>query len=179
MPRVCVFAGSSHGVRPAYRAAAAALGTAMGLRGWGLVYGGGQVGLMGVIADAVLAAEGEVIGVLPALLDTTELAHRGLTALHVVDGMHQRKAMMADLADGFVALPGGLGTFDELFEIVTWAQLGCHAKPVVLFNADGYFDPLLALVDHAVSEGFVQARHRQALRVETTAAAVLGCLDLD
>ena len=179
MPRVCVFAGSSHGVRPAYRAAAAALGTAVGVRRWGLVYGGAQVGLMGVVADAVLAAGGEVIGVLPTALDTTELAHGDLTALHVVDGMHQRKAMMADLADGFVALPGGLGTFDELFEIITWAQLELHAKPVVLFNADGYFDPLLALVDHAVREGFVRSRHRQAVRVGTTATAVLEHLGLD
>lgn len=176
MPRVCVFAGSSVGVRPSYRAAAEALGSAIAARGWGLVYGGGGIGLMGVVADAALAGGGEVIGVIPNALDTHEVAHRGLTSLRVVADMHTRKASMADLADGFVALPGGLGTFDELFEIVTWAQLGFHAKPIGLLDVDGYFAPLRALVEHAVAEGFVAPRYRALLDVDSDPIALLDRL---
>lgn len=176
MQRVCVFAGSSAGVRPSYRALGAALGTALGRRGVGLVYGGGQIGLMGVVADAVLAAGGEVIGVLPTALDTVELAHRGLTTLHVVDDMHARKALMAKLADAFIALPGGLGTFDELFEILTWAQLGFHAKPIALLDVDQYFAPLVALLDHATKEGFVSPRHRDLLTVGDDPDRLLAAL---
>ena len=177
MRRVCVFAGSSVGVRPVYRAVADALGMAIARQGLALVYGGGCVGLMGVVADAVLAGGGEVIGVLPAALDTASLAHRGLTALHVVDGMHARKAMMADLADSFLALPGGLGTFDELFEIITWAQLGFHAKPIAVLNVEGYFDPLLALIDHATAAGFVPPRDRNLLSAGTDPEAILASLE--
>jgi len=129
-------------------------------RGLGLVYGGGRVGLMGVVADAVLAAGGEAIGVLPRALATKELAHDGLSAMHVVGSMHERKALMADLSDAFVALPGGLGTLEELCEIVTWAQLGIHRKPCGLLDVEGYYQPLLEMLDHAVGEGFVRPEHR-------------------
>ena len=173
MPRLCVFAGSSAGGNPRYRTAATALGTVMGQRGVGLVYGGAQVGLMGAVADAVLAAGGEVVGVLPAMFETAELAHRGLTALHVVDGLHARKAMMADLADAFVALPGGFGTLDELFEILTWAQLGLHDKRIIGFNVAGYFDRFLALIEHAIDEGFVRRDHRRLLAIESDPEAIL------
>src|SRR5262245_12742237 len=142
MRRVCVFCGSSAGNRPEYADAARHLGAALARRGLGLVYGGGHVGLMGVVADAVLRAGGEVIGVIPQALVERELAQAGLTRLEVVDTMHQRKARMADLADAFVALPGGFGTCDELFEILTWSQLGLHARPVGLLNVAGFFDPL-------------------------------------
>jgi uncharacterized protein (TIGR00730 family) len=163
MRRLCVFCGSSGGGRPAYGDAARRLGGAMARRGLGLVYGGGHVGLMGVLADAVLGAGGEVIGVIPQALVDKELAHGGLTELRVVGTMHQRKALMADLADGFAALPGGFGTADELFEILTWSQLGLHAKPVGLLNVAGFFDPLLAWLDHTVRERFVRPEHRQLL----------------
>src|SRR5436309_4231437 len=135
----------------------------MALRGIGLVYGGGHIGLMGILADAVLAAGGEAIGVIPQNMIDKELAHGKLTKLHVVSTMHQRKALMADLADGFAALPGGFGTADELFEILTWAQLGLHAKPVGLLNVAGYFDPLLAWVEQGVREGFLRPEHRGLL----------------
>jgi uncharacterized protein (TIGR00730 family) len=139
------------------------LGEALVARRLGLVYGGGHVGLMGVLADGVLRGGGEVIGVIPQGLVDRELAHGGLTELRVVDSMHQRKAAMADLADGFAALPGGFGTADELFEILTWAQLGLHGKPVGLLNTVGFFDPLLAWLDHTVALGFVKAQHRRLL----------------
>src|SRR4051812_49148308 len=150
--RVCVFCGSNPGARPEYAAAARAVGRALAERGRGLVYGGGNVGLMGVCADAALAAGGEVIGVIPDALQTAEVAHGGLTRLHVVRTMHERKALMADLSDAFAALPGGFGTLDELFEILTWAQLGIHAKPVAILNVAGFFDPLLAMLDHQTAE---------------------------
>jgi hypothetical protein len=174
--RVCVFAGSSPGARPAYRAAAAALGGALAARGWGLVYGGGSVGLMGVLADATLAGGGEAIGIIPRALAAREIAHHHLTELRVVETMHERKAQMAGLADAFVALPGGAGTFDELFEIITWAQLGLHAKAIALLNADDYFAPLLALVAHASAEGFIRPEDRELLLVRDQAEALLDAL---
>jgi uncharacterized protein (TIGR00730 family) len=163
--RVCVFCGSSPGARPAYRAAAEALGQALAKRGIGLVYGGASVGLMGAVADAALAAGGEVIGVLPRALATRELCHERLTELRLVDSMHERKAQMGDLADGFLALPGGVGTLEELFEILTWAQLGLHAKPCAVLEVGGYFAPLLAFLDRAVAERFVRPEHRAMLLV--------------
>src|SRR3546814_750650 len=156
--RLCVFCGSSDGARPAYRDAAHALGKALADAGIGLVYGGAAVGLMGAVADGALARGGEVMGVLPRSLADRELAHPGLTQLHVVGSMHERKAMMAKLSDGFIALPGGLGTFEELFEIWTWAQLGYHRKPVALLNVDGYYDGLLSFLDHPVREAFVDRK---------------------
>jgi uncharacterized protein (TIGR00730 family) len=171
--RLCVFCGSSKGTRAVYAEAADRFGEAMAGAGLGLVYGGGHIGLMGVLADAVLAGGGEVIGVIPRAMVDKELAHSGLSQLHVVDTMHQRKALMADLADGFAALPGGYGTADELFEILTWGQLGLHTKPVGLLNVAGFFDPLLEWVDHAVAEGFLRAEHRSNLRVADTEDALL------
>jgi uncharacterized protein (TIGR00730 family) len=176
MRNVCVFCGSRAGGASVYAEQARALGTALAARGWGLVYGGGQVGLMGVVADAVLAAGGRAVGVIPRALATKELAHAGLTALHVVETMHQRKALMADLSDAFIALPGGYGTLDEFFEIVTWAQLGLHAKPVALLNTEGYFDPLRAWVDRAVADDFLRTQHRDLLLVHAAPEAVLDAL---
>ncbi len=163
MQRLCVFCGSSVGSNSAYADAAHRLGELLTSRGVGLVYGGGHIGLMGVLADAVLQDGGEVIGVIPRSLKDRELAHPLITKLHVVETMHQRKALMADLADGFAALPGGFGTADELFEILTWAQLGLHAKPIGLLNVAGYFGHLLAWLDHTVAEGFLRTEHRQLL----------------
>jgi len=152
---VCVFCGSAPGARASYSVAAKQLGTELALHGMTMVYGGGRLGLMGIIADAVLQAGGRVIGVIPRMLIERELAHPGLTRQHVVNTMHERKTLMAELSDAFVGLPGGMGTFDELVEIVTWAQLGLHAKPMVLANIDGYFQTLYAMLDNAVAEGFV------------------------
>ena len=163
MHRICVFSGSSLGTRSDYREAAAALGKELVARNLGLVYGGASVGLMGVVADTVLAAGGAVIGVIPRSLFQREIAHKNLTALHEVGSMHERKALMSDLSDGFIALPGGYGTFDELFEVTTWAQLRLHAKPIGLLNVANYFAPLLALVQHASHEGFIQPRYTQLL----------------
>jgi uncharacterized protein (TIGR00730 family) len=163
MRRVCVFCGSNSGVRPEFAGAARRMGEALVAHGLGLVYGGGHVGMMGILADAALRAGGEAVGVIPQALVDKELAHRGLTGLHVVTTMHQRKALMADLSDAFVAMPGGFGTCDELFEILTWAQLGLHAKPIALLNVAGYFDTLRAWLDHAVREGFVRPTHRRLL----------------
>jgi uncharacterized protein (TIGR00730 family) len=163
MHRICVFSGSNLGVRPEYQRVAYALGQELVSRGLGLVYGGASVGLMGVVADAVLAAGGEVIGVLPRGLFRREVPHRHLTELREVGSMHERKALMADLADGFIALPGGYGTFDELFEIITWAQLGLHSKPIGLLDVADYFAPLLALIAHAAKEGFIPPTHTKLL----------------
>jgi uncharacterized protein (TIGR00730 family) len=176
MRRLCVFCGSSAGGRPEYAAAARELGALLARHGLGLVYGGGHVGLMGVLADAVLAGGGEVIGVIPQALMDRELAHPGLTELRVVGTMHQRKALMADLADGFAALPGGYGTGDELFEILTWAQLGLHARPIGLLNTAGYFDALLAWLDHMVREQFLRPEHRRLLLAADNPAALLDLL---
>jgi uncharacterized protein (TIGR00730 family) len=169
---LCVFCGSRDGARPEYREAALALGTLLAARGITVVYGGGRVGLMGAVADAALAAGGRVVGIIPETLVARELAHPGITELRVVTTMHARKALMAELADGFVGLPGGYGTFEELLEIVTWAQLGIHAKPVGLLDVAGYFAPLSALVEHAVAEGFVM-KEQSALMVDAPEAAEL------
>ena len=155
-----MFCGSNAGVRPAYLEAARATGRALARRGVGLVYGGGRVGLMGAVADAVLRAGGEATGVIPEALLAREVGHLSLTELRVVSSMHERKAMMADLSDAFVALPGGYGTFEEFCEVLTWSQLGIHRKPCGLLNVEGYYDGLLALFDHAVTEGFVRPPHR-------------------
>ncbi|GAC1468052.1 MAG: TIGR00730 family Rossman fold protein [Isosphaeraceae bacterium] len=156
-PHVCVFCGSSPGVRTSYADAAGTVGRVLARNGLGLVYGGGRIGLMGVLADAALSAGGRVVGVIPQSLAGRELAHEGLAEQHVVAGMHERKALMAARSSGFLALPGGIGTFEEFFEILTWSALGLHDKPVGLLNVEGYFNPLLALLDHAVSEGFARA----------------------
>lgn len=163
MQRICVFAGSNRGVRPEYAQAAEALGKELIKRGLGLVYGGASVGLMGVLADVVLAGGGEVIGVMPRSLTSKEVGHSNLTAFHEVESMHERKAMMADLSDGFIALPGGFGTFDELFEILTWAQLGLHTKPVGVLNSKGYFDPLLSFLQQVSREGFIRVTNLDLL----------------
>jgi uncharacterized protein (TIGR00730 family) len=176
MKRLCVFCGSRGGVAPAYAEVARDLGQKMAHRGLGLVFGGGHVGLMGAIADAVLQSGGEVIGVIPQGLVDRELAHRGCTQLHITRTMHERKALMADLSDAFVALPGGYGTLDETFEMLTWAQLGLHAKPVGVLNVNGYFGALLAFLDHTVREGFIKPAHRQLLRQAASADELLEVL---
>ena len=173
MRRLCVYCGSNAGVRPEYRDAAVRLGGLLGARGLGLVYGGGNIGLMGILADAALQAGAEVIGVIPRALVDQEVAHDGLSDLRIVPSMHERKAMMADLSEAFAALPGGLGTLEELFEAWTWNQLGLHRKPCGVLNTAGYFDPLLAMVDHAQHEGFVKPRHRSILIVEDDPGALL------
>jgi uncharacterized protein (TIGR00730 family) len=177
MRRVCVFCGSSHGVRPADSDAARSLGQALVARGLGLVYGGGKVGLMGVVADAVLAAGGDVVGVIPHALMAREIGHAGLTTMHVVDSMHERKALMADAADAFIALPGGVGTFEELFEAITWTQLGLHAKPCGLLNVDGFYDDLLRFLDHAWTEGFIKPETRAIVKASADPAQLLDLLD--
>lgn len=158
--RICVFCGSNPGVNPAYKNVAAGLARLLADRRIELVYGGGNIGLMGVLADAALEAGGRVIGVIPESLMAKEVGHQGLTELRVVGSMHERKALMADLAEGFIALPGGYGTFEEFCEVVTWSQLGLHAKPCGVLNAEGYYDPLLALFDRAVKEGFLPSDNR-------------------
>lgn len=175
--RVCVFCGSSAGGSPEYAQAAAALGALLGRRRIGLVFGGGRVGLMGTMADAALTAGGEVIGVIPRRLRDREVAHLGLSDLRVVETMHERKAAMADLSDAFVALPGGCGTLDELFEIVTWAQLGIHAKPIGLLNVRGYFDLMDGFLAKAVDERFLRPEHRALIAFHTDPAALLAALE--
>jgi uncharacterized protein (TIGR00730 family) len=166
LKRVCVFCGSSPGVRPEYAAVARSLGATLAARGVGLVYGGASIGIMGAVADAVLAMGGEVVGVIPRSIVEREVAHAGLSDLHVVDTMHQRKAMMAELSDAFVTLPGGLGTLEELFEVWTWGLLGIHHKPFGILDVDGYFAPLVAFLDHAVTQGFVREPHRAMALVD-------------
>jgi uncharacterized protein (TIGR00730 family) len=166
MKRLCVFCGSSFGDDPAYREAARAVGATLAARGIGLVYGGATVGLMGVVANAALAAGGEVIGVLPEGLRAREIGHDRLTALHIVGSMHERKALMAELSDGFVALPGGIGTLEEFCEILTWAQLGEHAKPCGLLDVAGYYAPLIAFFDQMVAARFLRERDRGRVLVE-------------
>lgn len=163
MRSICVFCGASTGRDPRYAAAAAAVGERLAQRGIRLVYGGGRLGLMGAVADAALAAGGEVVGVIPRGLVDRELAHPGLTRLEVVGTLHERKARMSELADAFIALPGGLGTLEELAEVLSWAQLDLHAKPIGLLDVGGYFEALEAFLDRAVAEGFVAARHRGLL----------------
>ena len=177
MKCVCVFAGSNPGKRSVYQEEALKLGQALVARGLGLVYGGGSVGLMGIVADAVLAAGGEAMGVIPQGLLLREVAHQHLTKLYIVKSMHERKALMSNLADAFVALPGGFGTFDELFEIITWAQLGIHQKPIGLLNVANYFTPHLTLVQHASNEGFIPLVHTNLLQVRDTAGDVLDMLE--
>jgi uncharacterized protein (TIGR00730 family) len=176
MRRVCIFCGSSAGGRDVYAETARALGAALIRRRIGLVFGGGRIGLMGIVADTVLAAGGEVIGVIPEALVAKELAHNGVSDLRVVSSMHERKALMAELADAFVALPGGYGTFEEFCEVLTWAQLGFHRKPCGLLNVDGFYDPLLAFFDHAVAERFVRPAHRLLVLEESDPERLLDRL---
>jgi len=175
--RICVFCGSSVGAKPKYLAEAKSLGLQMAGGGWGLVYGGTSVGLMGATADAALSGGAEVIGILPQALQDREIAHRGLTKLHMVGSMHERKALMASLSDAFIALPGGYGTLDEFFEIVTWAQLSIHSKPCVLINTDGYYDFLLRFLDHAVREQFVRAGNLMLVQVARDSAEALQWIE--
>ena len=173
MKRVCVYCGSSPGREPEFQELARATGRALLDRGLGLVYGGASVGLMGVVADTVKAGGGEVYGVIPQVLQHREIAHPELTELHVVGSMHERKALMNELSDGFVALPGGFGTLDELFEALTWAQLGVHRKPVGLLNAKGYFQGLLDFADRAVLDGFLSLEHRDMVLTDSSPEGLL------
>lgn len=177
MRAICVFCGSSPGAQPIYRETALELGRLLAARDLTLVYGGGNVGLMGLLADAVLEAGGRAIGVIPRGLLEREVGHRGLSELHVVSSMHERKALMAEKADAFLAMPGGFGTFEELCEVITWAQLGIHAKPCGILNVAGYYDPLLALFDRAVAERFVRAEHRGLVCVSSTPIGILRELE--
>jgi len=176
LQRVCVYCASNDGIRPEYVAAASHMGTAIAERGFALVYGGGGTGLMGAMADAALAAGGEVVGVMPHTLVQREAAHRGLSALHVVDSMHERKAMLAELADAFIALPGGLGTLEEFFETWTWAQLGVHHKPVGLLDVAQYWQSLVTMLEHVQAEGFMRGTPKEWLVMETDPARLLDRL---
>ncbi len=176
MRSLCVFCGSRTGIEPAYSEAAGALGRALAAEGITLVYGGGRVGLMGVVADAALGAGGEVVGVIPKALLEREISHSGLTELRVVGSMHERKALMSELSEGFIALPGGTGTLEEFFEVLTWAQLGEHRKPCALLNAGRYFEPLLILFDHMVAKGFLSEEHRAMVLVANEPETLLESL---
>jgi len=176
MSNVCVYCGSSDKLNPDYLAAAREMGTAIARRSLRVIYGAGRTGLMGAVAEGALEAGGEVIGVIPEYFNTPRLAHSGLTELEVVPTIHQRKARMAELADAFIALPGGYGTFEELFEILTWAQIGLHTKPIGLLNVRGYFNPLIEMVDHARREGFIYAEHRALFQVAGQADELLSLL---
>lgn len=173
MARICVYCGSNTGHRPSYANAARELADVLVANEFGLVYGGADKGIMGIIANAVLAAGGEVHGVIPKALQDKEIAHPSLTALHVVATMHERKSMMAELSDGFIAMPGGFGTLEEIIEILTWGQLQFHRKPCGLLNVDGYFDDLLRYLDHAVDEGFLRPENRQMLLCDVTAEGLV------
>jgi len=170
---VCVFCGSNAGNDPRFASAAQEFGALLATEGIALVYGGGHVGLMGILADAVLANGGKAVGVIPRALWDREVGHRGLTEMHIVETMHERKAMMASLADAFVALPGGLGTLEEIFEVWTWAQLGIHAKPLGFLDVAGFYGPLLTFLDHGVNAGFVRARHRAIAIVDADPVGLL------
>jgi uncharacterized protein (TIGR00730 family) len=174
--RVCVYCGSREGSRPAYAQAARQMGAELARRGVGLVYGGGRIGLMGILADAVLAQGGRVTGVIPRALVSKEVAHLELKDLRIVGSMHERKSLMAELADAFIALPGGFGTLEEMFEVLTWAQLRFHQKPCGLLNVEGFYDPLLSFLDHATAEDFIRARLRASVLVETDPARLLDLL---
>jgi uncharacterized protein (TIGR00730 family) len=176
LKRICVFCGANAGRDPAYREAAQALGTTLAREGLGLVYGGASIGLMGAVADAARAAGGEVIGVIPRALMKREIAHAGLADLRVVGSMHERKALMAELADGFVALPGGVGTLEELFEVWTWVHLGLHRKPCALLDVAGFYSGLARFIDHVESEGFLREGVREMLLVERDPAALLAAM---
>ncbi|MBL7767306.1 MAG: TIGR00730 family Rossman fold protein [Chitinophagaceae bacterium] len=178
MKRITVFCGSASGVLPVYSQAALELGQMLAKRNIGLVYGGAQIGLMGTVADAVLHAGGEVIGVIPHFLGQREIAHENLTELIRVNDMHERKMKMNELSDGVIALPGGYGTLDELFEMLTWAQLNLHAKPIGLLNINGYYDPLLTFVDHMTEQGFVHPEHRDLLLSDTNLTALFSKMGL-
>ena len=178
MKSICVFCGSSDSVHSDYLSAAWSMGKVLADRGFGLIYGGGKTGLMGAVADGALEAGGEVIGVIIPSMNTLTLAHDGITRMDVTSGMHTRKARMHELADGYIAMPGGFGTFDELFETITWAQTGAHEKPVGILNVKNYYDPLLAAIDHAVQEGFIFAEHRKALFYESDPNKLLDAMAL-
>ena len=173
---VCVYCGSRPGARPAYQALAQALGTAIGMRGWQLVYGGGRAGLMGQVAEAALAAGARVVGVIPESLMQLEVGHAGLSELHVVHTMHQRKQMMAERSDAFIAMPGGIGTFEELFEVWTWRHLGYHDRPLGLLDAADYWAPMLAFLNHAVTEGFMGSDQMAMLQVDSDADRLLDAV---
>jgi len=173
MKRICVFAGSNAGLHPEYAQKASELGQLLAQKGLELVYGGSKIGLMGLVADHILSGGGKAIGVMPRNLFRGEMAHTGLTELHEVANMHERKAMMSDLSDGFIALPGGYGTFEELFEVISWSQLGIHSKPVGILNIRGYYDPLMGMVKNAVDAGFMPETHLQLLIVESDPAVLL------
>jgi len=177
MKRICVFCGSSSGRRPEYRAATEELGVELVRHNIGLVYGGGNVGLMGVLADTVLKAGGEAVGVIPENLMVREVGHNGLTKLHVVRSMHERKALMADLSEAFITLPGGFGTLEEFCEIVTWLQLGLHAKPCGVLNVQGYYSPLLAMFDHAVQERFLKSENRELVLARDSVPELFRALE--
>jgi uncharacterized protein (TIGR00730 family) len=177
MKRICVFCGSSQGSRPEYRAAAEEMGAELVRRNIGLVYGGGNVGLMGIIADAMLKAGGEVIGVIPENLIALEVGHKGLTKLHVVRSMHERKALMADLSDAFIAMPGGFGTLEEFCEVLTWSQLGLHAKPCGILNILEYYTPLLQMFDHVLAEQFLKPENRALVLARKSPADLLQALE--
>ena len=174
---MCVYCGSSKGARPIYRETAYLLGKEIATRGLGLVYGGAQIGVMGAAAEGAREQRGEVIGVIPQTLMIKEVAHTGLSDLRVVPTMHERKALMAELSDGFIALPGGCGTFEELFEVITWAQLGIHGKPCALMNIEGYYDPLIALLDRGVEERFIRPEHRSLLMVHANIGTMLDAME--
>lgn len=176
MKRIAVYCGSATPADPSYLALASAVGSGLAARGIGVVYGGGRLGLMGAVADSALAAGGEVIGVIPEALRDAEVAHRGCTQLEIVKGMHERKARFTDLADGFITLPGGVGTMDELWEAISWAQLGYHSKPVGLLNAAGFFDPLIAFNTRMIETGFIRAQHAGIMIVEPDLDALLGAM---
>lgn len=167
MKRICVFCGSNFGIDPVFAQTAEKVGKFLAAENIELVYGGGRVGLMGKIADTVMQNGGKVIGVIPKALDRKEIAHQGLTELHIVGSMHERKALMAELSDGFIALPGGVGTFEEFCEIVTWAQLGIHAKPSALMNVGGFYDHFIAMFDHSMKHGFIRPEHRELILIES------------
>jgi uncharacterized protein (TIGR00730 family) len=173
MQRICVFCGASPGARPEYAQATTEIARLLAADGVGVVYGGGGVGLMGVLADAVIAEGGEIIGVIPRALVDREIAHRDVADMRVVGSMHERKALMAELADAFIALPGGLGTLEELFEVYTWAQLGLHRKPCALLNVGGYYDGVAGFLSHAVEERFLREEHREMLMVESQPSALI------
>ena len=175
---LAVYCASSSGVNPAYQAAAAELGRALATRNIGLIYGGANVGLMKIVADSTIAAGGRVTGVIPEILVDLEVTHSGISELHVVDTMHTRKALMAEKADAFLALPGGYGTFEELFEVLAWQTLRLHTKPIMLFNVDGFYDGLLTFLDHAVTQGVLKQKNRAALLVATTVAEALALLEI-
>jgi len=176
LPSICIFCGSSAGTQPVYEQAAQSIGQTLAQRGIDLIYGGGKVGLMGIVADACLREGGRVVGVMPKALVAKEIAHRGLTELHVVASMHERKALMADLAGAFIALPGGFGTWEEFCEVLTWSQLGLHRKACAVLNVNGYYDPLLAMADRAVAEGFVRQENREILLADTDPVRLLDRL---